>query len=442
MERNYTDALPARLLDRLRRVDRQFRRRSVLAKVGQQWEVVCCTVDEILPGTDSAISGTTYSYPQAALTEDLLTSAQCLQFAMGVDKGVTQFDDHHVHRAQKAQWLEEQLPVNNPYMARAGYAFSQLLSRQTGTVQPSRLLLPGRPFYPDVYSAAKAWLPLREYSKDRDGRNGQVIFLLPETRAYIADAYASEDEKLEIVISGEEVESRVLRIKGAYWAQQTVHQLDAQVVDSKVTLAVPLTAERLEYFLIDDEGAVYDGHMQDRFSVSGPGSFKLGIVQGAQVDQVSIDREGGEGLRVEFKPFVPPNQSMGSPSEKTKIREIVTTVVAFANTSGGRIYIGIDDDGTIAGVNRGLAEWGKSNVDDSILQKYCGALKSRIKEWVHGDVTLVVEPVKMPVGVVVIISVSIAESKPVSVNEDGRLYIRKGATNRRLDPDQWVSVLK
>ena len=30
---------------------------------------------------------------------------------------------------------------------------------------------------------------------------------------------------------------------------------------------------------------------------------------------------------------------------------IIKTIIAFANTAGGKIYIGIEDDGTIVGVN-------------------------------------------------------------------------------------------
>ncbi|MDK9712175.1 helix-turn-helix domain-containing protein [Acidaminobacter sp.] len=49
-----------------------------------------------------------------------------------------------------------------------------------------------------------------------------------------------------------------------------------------------------------------------------------------------------ESLIVEFK------------SDRNKISdtEIVETIVGFANTQGGKLYIGIEDDGTVSGLNQ------------------------------------------------------------------------------------------
>ena len=47
----------------------------------------------------------------------------------------------------------------------------------------------------------------------------------------------------------------------------------------------------------------------------------------------------GEGLSLEFKRQVP------------RPKRIAKEVVALANTHGGRIVLGVDDDGTITGVN-------------------------------------------------------------------------------------------
>ena len=46
----------------------------------------------------------------------------------------------------------------------------------------------------------------------------------------------------------------------------------------------------------------------------------------------------GEGLTLEFKTRVP------------KPERIAKEVIAFANTIGGRLLLGVDDDGTVKGV--------------------------------------------------------------------------------------------
>ena len=56
--------------------------------------------------------------------------------------------------------------------------------------------------------------------------------------------------------------------------------------------------------------------------------------------------------------------------------EIRKTVVAFANTEGGTIYIGLDDDGTVAGVE---------DADGEMLR-----LSNIIRDAIRPDVTMFV----------------------------------------------------
>src|SRR6266702_5908430 len=59
------------------------------------------------------------------------------------------------------------------------------------------------------------------------------------------------------------------------------------------------------------------------------------MAQGLQ--QLRTDLAGGETDTIEFKPFMEPKSTTES--------DFVRTVIAFANTHGGRIYVGVDDDG-------------------------------------------------------------------------------------------------
>ena len=67
-----------------------------------------------------------------------------------------------------------------------------------------------------------------------------------------------------------------------------------------------------------------------------------------------------EGKNVEFK--------------REYMDDIKYAVIAFANTNGGKLYIGINDDGTIYGVD---------NVDDTMLR-----LTNMIRDIVRPDVTM------------------------------------------------------
>lgn len=73
---------------------------------------------------------------------------------------------------------------------------------------------------------------------------------------------------------------------------------------------------------------------------------------------------------------------------------------------------------------------------------YLGALKSGIKEAVHGEVVLHLAHTVISDALVVIIEVPPTSIKPISPQQDQHLYVRTGASNRKLPPDQWKSILQ
>ncbi|AXW32864.1 hypothetical protein CJO88_05660 [Ralstonia solanacearum] len=444
MEREFTDGPPRKLIDRLlaHPDGRRFRRRAVLTKGGDQWELVCCTVEELLLGERAAEVAASKRYGQAVLCEDFLTEMECLSFVEALQAGRAQFGVIDLQCDQNLQWSTEHLSVNNDYMARAGHAICLRLPQRGTRASVGPLLAADQPYYPDIENAARDWLPLRVYHGNSDARNDQIIFLLPETRAFITGAAFAEQGQLNVTVAGTEVGTQPLTIKGAYWEEKAIHHIDGVVSGTTAVLAVPANADRLEYYLIDRDGTVYDFHREDRFSRLARDGSVLGVTRCALGDQIRDACQHGEGLHVEFKPFVPPEQQLGSVSNRTKLREVVTTVVAFANTAGGHIYLGVDDNCTVDGVDQGLQIWAKCTVDGEVVDRYLGALKNRIKEAVHGEVTLHLESQVVNDARVVVIEVAPASIKPVSLQQDQYFYVRTGASNRKLPPDQWKSVLQ
>lgn len=444
MVREFTDKPPNKLIERLQasRDVRRFRRRAVLTNGNGRWELVCCTVEGFLldEGTPQLVASRRYQ--QAILYEEFLTGEECLRFVSEVQEGHAQLGGIDLQRGQNSQWTTELLPVNNDYMARAGYVISLGFAQQGTRASISTLLASDQPYYPEIDDAARDWLPFPVYHGHSDARNDQIIFLLPETRAFIANTIFSGKGILNIAVAGAEVDTLSLLIKGAYWEEKSIHHFDAVISDAKAALVVPEDADRLEYYLIDHEGTVYDFHREDRFSRLTPSRNTLGSVKHSLEDQVRGACRDGEGLHVEFKPFVAPEQKLSSGNQKTKLREMITTVVAFANTEGGHVYLGVDDDCTITGVGQDLQRWAESVVDDSAINRYLGALKNKIKEIVHGEVTLHLAHIVINDALVVVIEVPPLPIKPISLQQDQYLYVRTGASNRKLPPDQWKGVLQ
>ncbi len=450
MDREYTnDKVPGRLIQRLEAVGngRRFRRRAVLTKGNAKWELVCCTVEAFLP--DAAVPKRVPSreYPQAILFEDFLTQKECLKFARDLQKGNVSFGEIQLQRAQNTHWSDELLPVNNDYMTRAGHVVSLPFATGGGRASVRTLLAVDQPYYPDADGAARDWLPLRVYHGDRDSRNDHVLFLLPEIRAYIADAAFSGERTLDITIAGTKTSTLSLLVKGAYWEGKTLHHVEAPVADRKAALAVPEAADRFEYFLIDRNAAVYDYRREDQFSRQSRAS--AGSVERALQDQVRKACQSGEGLRIEFKPFIeiadkrsPKEDVIKRGNQNPKLREVVETVAALANAEGGHIYLGVNDDCTISGMGEALREWAKQEIGDAAIDRYFGALRNRIKELLHGEVALAFSHVEIDGMLVGIIEVSEGAHGPVALQQEFHLYIRSGASNRKAPPEQWKSILK
>jgi hypothetical protein len=441
MNPKYSQEPPVNLIERVSLSTHQFRRRAIMTTEDGHWVLLCCTVEGFRPGEKMFEPMRPRKYREAILFEDILTSTECLSFVGQLQEGRARFGDIYLEPYKNTQWTTTAVSASNDYMECAGY----VIGLNVGESRPRRpvetLLTPDEPYYPDVYEAASDWLPFPVYHGHNDGRHNQVFFLLPETRAFIANAALTEKDILEITIGGTDVSQLSLFIKGAYWVDKAIHHFETDVTGSKAVLAVSAGAHRLEYYLLDRTGTVYGFHREDRYTQSRLGGNVLGTNKRKLRDQVREAANAGEGTHVEFKPFIDPKQKHELGGQKSKLGEIVITVAAFANTGGGNIYLGIDDDCSISGIDRKLGEWAKSEIDDSVIDRYLGELRSKIKDVVIGEVTLRLSCTAIDGVLVATIEVPPATNKPITIRQDNYLYARMGASNRKVPPDQWMAIL-
>ena len=119
------------------------------------------------------------------------------------------------------------------------------------------------------------------------------------------------------------------------------------------------------------------------------------------------DIEAGENLNTEFK--------------REYTEEVKKTIIAFANTSGGTLYIGIDDDGTVVGVDK---------PDDTMLQ-----VTNMARLGIKPDVTLFLDCKTERVGkaAIVVVTVQKGTSCPYYLAGKGirpeGVYVRQGASS-------------
>lgn len=446
-QEHIANVLPSKLMQYLQAhaEEKLFRRRAVLLRSNDQWALICCTVEGFRSTDQLPDAVPSRKYEQVVLHEDWLTGEQCLDLTADLQAGHATFDDIKLTRDQSMHWSTEFVPVQNNYMPVAGYVAQMRFGQQGLPAQITMLIAPQLPYYPDTEEAARDWLPFPLYHGHSDGRNEHVVFMLPESRAYISDTQYGEDGILQLTVSGNQVNDLSLLIKGAYWHDKKLHHIDATVKAEKASVPVPADVRRLEYCLIDETGAMYDFHREDQYSRLRGERSVIGADSRSLCERARQAAHNGEGLHVEFKPFIDLAQGhfeKGQKSQKTKLHEVLATVVAFANTSGGTVYLGIDDDCVVTGIAQQFGEWAQGPLDDGNLQRYAREFKTIIKDRVHGEVNLQVSPVQIDGMHIVAIEVAPAAIKPLALRQDNYLYVRKGASNQKVSPTEWRSVLE
>lgn len=103
----------------------------------------------------------------------------------------------------------------------------------------------------------------------------------------------------------------------------------------------------------------------------------------------------------------------------TNAVSLAAEIVAFSNMEGGRIFIGIGDDGEIVGLSR--EDTGRLN----------GLVSSAASQLVRPPVNPLTENIDTPSGLVMVVTISKGLSKPYMDN-NGIIWVKSGADKRRV----------
>jgi len=160
--------------------------------------------------------------------------------------------------------------------------------------------------------------------------------------------------------------------------------------EPKYVLALVFDQETDE--TLDYRGFHFDWPSQDREGIT----FELDPLEIREI----VRR--GENLNVEFK------------QDLTNSEEFLESVVAFANTKGGAIFLGVSDDARLLG----FQPKSRDQIANLIASNVEPALKYRVVTTDIGDAPITV--VEVPEG----------ENKPYSHKQLG-VYVRSGSTDRR-----------
>lgn len=97
----------------------------------------------------------------------------------------------------------------------------------------------------------------------------------------------------------------------------------------------------------------------------------------SDVDRMRSLIRKGESKTVEFKQTFSLNMHTGMKDEKLK-KSSLKTIVAFLNTDGGNLLIGVDDEGNVTGLGEEMAKFHKN--EDKFLLHFNNLIKAKIGE--------------------------------------------------------------
>jgi len=325
----------------------------------------------------------------------------------------------------------EYLPGNNDYSTYPGVLYQTTRSSGAEGRFGDPLLAYNLPFYPNAYEAIRHWSAIKRFHGHADARIGCLLLFLPECRARFKN-FNYRDNVLEISIEAGEPPVSGLRIKGAWQELGLSTSFNDPAASAEVSIDVPSQAEAFEIYLVGPDETVYDFRRETRFWTIGLDRI-LQTARGGESDEATVREavQRGEGESLEFKPYIAPDDR--------KQQELIDTTVAFANTRGGSIFIGIDNYCAIAGIETEIGRAKPVRTRElsleAAIERYVGQLRQTIVGALNRSPRLEFTVIKIDGHIVVLIRVPEGDGKPYFSLQNRIVYIRRGANNVAADPD-------
>jgi hypothetical protein len=246
---------------------------------------------------------------------------------------------------------------------------------------------------------------------------GQFMTILPETRARLLAGEWSPGSihiEIEANVPLPTLELQILT-EVAGRQQSKIIPLQSKAIDDEI----PVDTENINIFLVHESGECLSRtYLPAMFYAFGPQKPTQEVYL-----RVLSEVSNGENDRVEYKTFIEPKDS--------KEKEIVKATIAFANTLGGTIYVGIEDDGTLQGEAALCSAYHMS--PDKARATSVSHLRSLIVENVKPVPGFKIDVVEVKQNPVLVIRVEGGNRKPYS-NKSHQVWIRKGASDMVPDP--------
>lgn len=343
---------------------------------------------------------------------------------------LTRFDSHNPYARDKPCWRAT-LRITRDAAINASFPTGPFLSDSNDF------------FALSIGDAAARWLSQASL-RDQPGCSDTIEVIVPDPRAFFASVKRQADTVV-ISIGGTETQdlhcvARAETFDGG--DEQAILDVVPEGSEFLATLPLPKTAQRLNLYLMGKDGSCRDEYRENTFRHPG-GQSVLNSRPQREVNALAEllqSVETGENEETEFKPFV----DLSRRGKQDKAYEILQSTCAFANTHGGKIYIGVSKALEIEGVSQALfkTKGTASGTLDELRAKYAGAMQRLISEGISPTVESQMDWVQQSNLYVLRIDVKESSRKPHQVAEAGDIYVRRGGSSRKANPAELRELLK
>jgi predicted HTH transcriptional regulator len=187
-----------------------------------------------------------------------------------------------------------------------------------------------------------------------------------------------------------------------------------------------------------------DGDVLDQYIEGGESSWGLSTLRKpeaptAELTALRIAIEHGESDRVEFKAWMPLDRS------DPKSVEFLETAVAFANAKGGTIFIGVNDNGDVAGVERQLFSTFKKQTGRDLAaarDRYAQSLRNTLNFFVYPSLRSAFRWINWDNVWVLAVDIEAGKEPPYGLQDSNQFFVRRGATNRRMSRSDYEMAFR
>lgn len=310
-------------------------------------------------------------------------------------------------RDSSLSWTEALVPS---HMAEAGFPVKRYSTRLCSDVHcdDRKLIAYDMPYFSSAFSLVKEFLGLEVFHGNSDGRKGELLIDIPDRRGRLVVSDKGvcfhSNSPGDLVVRGEIDGSQVFLDSPEIWYDR--YHDESQDID---------------LWLVDKEGEIVD------YRSSSEWEYPYGArLSGSDTRNYLDFISAGESEHCEFKVYIDLIE-LGQ-----KAGELEKTVCAFSNHEGGNLFIGVDDEIRILGVNEKCRQAYKCDVGEAV-RMYQRDVEKRLRESLAKNQCFDVSIIEH--GGCYILVVSVRKSSGLNyILSSKDSYIRRGASCTKMTP--------